>query len=348
MRILLVASELPPVTSGVAQTCLRLVEGYRRAGAEVETWDRGRTPSLHLGELRLSALPFTWRRVLPKVRWADVIHLHGPAPSFADTFLLRLGGHGRRVPVVYTHHFEIDLPGLGWACRLYSRGHARLAERRADRVVLSTGAYRDLYRDPSRLTVIPWGADHQPVPEPSPERGRGPLRVLFVGQMRAYKGLPVLLEALRRVEGIELTAVGSGPLLDEYRRLAERLGSAAVHLPGRVDDGELERLRAGADVVVLPSTSRLEAFGMVLVEGMRAGCVPVASALPGVSEVVGEAGLTPPPGDAEALRRSLLTLRDDRALVRRLSAAARERADRFRWQTTVADYLELFADLTAT
>ena len=63
---------------------------------------------------------------------------------------------------------------------------------------------------------------------------------------------------------------------------------------------------------------------MSLLEGMITGCVPVASALPGVAEVVGDAGKLVPPGDADALALALRQLRQDRALWNQLSVRALE------------------------
>ena len=63
---------------------------------------------------------------------------------------------------------------------------------------------------------------------------------------------------------------------------------------------------------MLPSV-RMESFGIVLLEGMAAGCVAVASALPGPAEVVGDAGLDFPPGDVDALARILRSLSSENA-----------------------------------
>jgi rhamnosyl/mannosyltransferase len=146
---------------------------------------------------------------------------------------------------------------------------------------------------------------------------------------------------------------GGGRRLEPYRRLLERAErtagntSGSVALLGPVDDDHLDRLYAWADVVVLPSVSRQEAFGLVLLEGMRAGCVPVASRLPGVEEMVGDAGVLVPPGDAAALRGALAELRDDRRRLVDLAKRSRSTAAELTWSSTVARHLELARAIVA-
>ena len=78
---------------------------------------------------------------------------------------------------------------------------------------------------------------------------------------------------------------------------------------------------------MLPSTNRREAFGLVLLEGMAAGCVPVASDLPGVRDLARSNGLLVAPGDAQDLRWALQALAARPDTVRRLQAA-RDRGGR--------------------
>ena len=99
-------------------------------------------------------------------------------------------------------------------------------------------------------------------------------------------------------------------------------------------DEEVARLYRRAHVVVLPAGSRMEAFGITLVEGMRAGCVPVASALPGVTDVVGDAGYIFPPGNADALALILASLSLNDAEWRRRSGRAEEASRQYSWERT--------------
>lgn len=350
MRILIIASELPPVTSGVSVSCSQLIESYREAGHDVETLRRSEFPTLSLGEVRL-ALPMLRSHPLWRRRSEfDVIHLHGPAPTFIDILLLILGTRDRSSapPVVYTHHFDIDFRGLRFICGLYNHLNRWLARRAADAIVVTSNGYATEFSKHPLVAVIPFAGDHRPlVPGASSSSEGAELKVLFVGQQRSYKGVAVLLQALQGLENVSCTIAGAGPLLERHRELARTLDLAGTNFPGRVDDQELDRLFLESDVVVLPSTTRLEAFGLVLLEGMRYGCIPVASRLCGMAEVVGDAGLLVRPGDMAALRHALEQLRDDPEKRIELSERARSRSATFSWSATGSAYLGLFDALVA-
>jgi hypothetical protein len=221
--------------------------------------------------------------------------------------------------------------------------------RYADRVIVTSESYRQLVEPRVRVPVelVPWGVDaarFARAPRP-PRRVDEPLKVLFVGQLRPYKGLDVLTEAVAGEPNLRLTVVGDGMLRDWYRGLLAHLGADNVRLLSTVDDDVLTRLYGEHDVVVLPSTTRAEAFGLVLLEGMAAGCIPVASDLPGVRDVARETGVLVRPGDSADLRSALLRLSADPASVLTLSRASRERAERMSWTNVVDDYERIFFEV---
>ena len=156
--------------------------------------------------------------------------------------------------------------------------------------------------------------------------------------MRPYKGVQVLLAAAAEQPWLKVTLVGAGPELAAYQRLAERLGVANARFTGRLSDVELQACYASHDVVVLPSLTRAEAFGLVLIDGMSAGCVPVASDWPGVSDMAGPTGMLVPPGDPVALREALRTLARDPVQLERLRLASLQRAKTLTWERCVTSY----------
>ena len=144
-----------------------------------------------------------------------------------------------------------------------------------------------------------------------------------------YKGVDVLLRALAGVPA-SLVLVGDGPLRGSLESLARELGvQERVRFLGRVSDAERLDWYRRADVFVLPSVTRQEAFGMVQVEAMLCGRPVVSTDLPtGVPWVNrdGESGLVVPPGDAEALTAALRRLCQDPVLRARLGQGALTRA----------------------
>ena len=344
MRILLAISEMPPRRSGVARVGQRLSEGFVSAGHLVEVLSTEHTKRLSLGEFRLTGLLPRWPWLRNKLDGVDVVSLHGPAPTFSDALLVLLALRKQRgAPrVVYTHHFDIDVRSMSPLSTVYNRMHRRLA-RLADHVVVTTPTYAStLGHDVSldRLTVIPWAAEC-PITSAPPDRN-GQFTVLFVGQLRPYKGVNTLIQAASSIPEARIKIVGHGPERTRLERLVEELDLRNVTFLGTVPDRELWDLYHASHAVVLPSVSRQEAFGIVLLEGMSAGCVPVASAVPGVVDIVGEAGATYPPGDSDALADILATLAHDGERWRHYSQTARERSLRYTWDKTIESYLAVF------
>src|SRR5918997_2272157 len=181
----------------------------------------------------------------------------------------------------------------------------RLAER-MDAVIVHTRHGAELLGGGERVHVIPHGAfehlTHQPREEPLPPElaaVEGPV-VLYLGVIRPYKGVDVLVEAFKQVEGAELWVVGRplGVSVEELRLHAPR---ERVRFVDRyVSDAELPALFRRADVLVLPHLN-VDVSG-VLFAGLAFGKAMVMSDAGGFRELVVEhgAGRLVPPGDAGA------------------------------------------------
>ncbi|MFW5941093.1 MAG: glycosyltransferase family 4 protein [bacterium] len=348
MKILMVISEAPPIKSGIARVADRLSNGLAASGHQVDILSLNDVPRWEWGEIRLSSMPLRINAIRKRLRNYDLIHLHGPVPTFSDVFLL--GALSRqRPPLVYTHHAPIDLRHFPY--RLFAPPYNAVQERLArlaDHVVVTTPTYGQClsrHVPPEKLSVIPWGVDYDHFA--APIQKEGPFTVLFLGQIRPYKGLPVLLNAFRGVDNARLWIVGDGHRARASYRLAQELGLRNVTFWGRLPDVEMiERLRQ-AHVLVLPSVTRSEAFGLALLEGMAAGCVPVASHLPGVADVVGNEGFTFPAGNQYALHEILTRLGNDETLRQHHAELAQARARLYPWERVVFGYERIFTRLAA-
>jgi glycosyltransferase involved in cell wall biosynthesis len=168
--------------------------------------------------------------------------------------------------------------------------------------------------------------------------------VLFVGVLDAahhFKGLGILLDALEPLGHMDwhLVAVGGGPLQAQFEAaVVARQLSGRVHFAGNVHHDALPRYYRLADVHVLPSTGRGEAFGLVVLEAAASAVPTIASALPGVRTVVldGRTGTHVPPDDPAALRQALRVLLEQPDVRRRLGLAARARAvTDFSWEPLI-------------
>jgi rhamnosyl/mannosyltransferase len=170
----------------------------------------------------------------------------------------------------------------------------------------------------------------------APATGARPLQLLSVGRLVPQKNLSVLLQALvRTTEPMHLHVVGDGECRDELERLVQFLdlvGRVTFH--GFLQGEELMVRWADGEVLVVPSER--EGMPLSLLEGMAAGLPVVASAVPGLVEFVGEAGLTVPPGSAPELAAALDRLARDALLRERCGEAGRRYVAERSWKS-VAD-----------
>ena len=129
---------------------------------------------------------------------------------------------------------------------------------------------------------------------PLPPRQAGAPTVLFVGRLErssAWKGVDRLIRAFRLVldqlPEARLRIVGEGDALDDHRRLAAELGLAAnVDFTGALDRSALVDVYNQASVVVLPSLTEAESFGMTLIEAMACAKPVIGSRIGGIPYVI--------------------------------------------------------------
>ena len=284
----------------------------------------------------------------------DLLHLHLPNPS---CFALLASARAKRIPWVVHWHSDIPPDAPDWRLRTGYRVYKPFEQALLKRAA-AIAATSDSYIDAS-LALAPWRAKARvialgagdvtlaPARRDLWPQGEG-LRWLAVGRLSRYKGLDVLLHALADVPDARLVIVGEGECADDLRDTATKLGVAdRVRFAGAVDDTTLLAAYAAADAFVLPSLNRGEAFGLVLLEAMRARLPIVASAVPGsgIGEVVGDSGLLVPPGDAGALAVALAKMRDA-DLRARLGTRGRERFEaRFTLERSADRWLRLYEDV---
>jgi len=157
--------------------------------------------------------------------------------------------------------------------------------------------------------------------------GRG-TRLLFVGRLAEQKGLPILLDALAKVEGATLDIAGDGP---ERKLLEQRVDelniSDRVKILGYQSQTQVRALLKEADLFVMSSFA--EGLPVVLIEAMAAGVPVVATWVAGIPEIVRDEhnGLLVPPGDAKALAQAIRRLLNDPDLRNQFASAGRERIE---------------------
>jgi len=172
--------------------------------------------------------------------------------------------------------------------------------------------------------------------------------LLFVGVLRYYKGLHVLLDAFQHVKG-RLVIAGAGLEEATLKAQAVALGVKNVVFAGHVSDAEKMALLKACRGLVLPSHLRSEAYGMVLVEASMMGKPMVTCEIGTGTSFVnqdGETGFVVPPESPKALVDALNKLLTDQALADRYGRAARQRYEAlFSGPALGRAYSELYRDV---
>ena len=155
------------------------------------------------------------------------------------------------------------------------------------------------------------------------------LHVLAVGSVCRRKGYDTLVESLRRLPdtiGISLTIVGqttAEPAFATQIQTDLQQLSIPVTVTGAISDEALATCYATADVLALPS--RYESFGMVYLEAMSFGVVPIGTTAGAAASVIGDAGIVVPPNNPDALCSALVSLASDRTKLQSYSRRSRGR-----------------------
>jgi len=289
---------------------------------------------------RFAALLAQHRRV--------VLHLHtAPRASFWRDSVYMGAALAARCPVILHLHGG-DFDRFHDACGSAARAGIRYFLERAACVAVPSqrlAAWVRSVSPQSRASLLP-----NPVPIPAFREGSRPSLIVFLGKLKAAKGIFDLLDAVSRlrasVPDVRLVCAGEGNRI-AVARYAERLGIAdAVKFTGWVGPSGKRALLESAAAFALPSYS--ESMPVSLLEAMAAGVPAVASPVGAIPEVLvdGISGFLCAPGDVSTLHRLLCRLLVDRSLGAKIGAAGRETVRlRFAPERALPRLEEIYADV---
>jgi glycosyltransferase involved in cell wall biosynthesis len=328
---------------------------------------RGPTDLLELGTMCVGGFPepltFSLRA------WAELRRRRGELDVVHDNQSLGYGLLGIRrdgLPVLATIHHPVHVDrrlelaqatgGRRLALRRwygFTRMQGRVA-RRLPLLTVSNAAREEIAREmrlpAGRIAVVPNGVDAD-LFRPLPGHPRTPGRIVATASADVpLKGLEPLLRAFALVRArrpAELVVVGRPRAGGPIPRLLDELGlDGSVCFVSGVPDAELVAIHAGAEAAVVPSL--YEGFSLPAVEAMACGLPLVATTAGALPEVVGDAALLVPPGDAGALADRLTALLADAGLRRRLGERGRARVlGRFTWEAAARATAERYREVIA-
>ncbi|MBB3570760.1 glycosyltransferase family 4 protein [Rhizobium sp. BK491] len=334
----------PDTFGGVERTIHAIAKGTAKYGIESDVLSLSKTPlensvefdghMAHKAKLdfEFASTGFsreTFGRFRELSQKADIVHYHFPWPLMDIVHLTVPPGK----PTVVTYHSDIVKQKV--LLKFYKPLMFRFLKN-VDRIVATSPNYLlssdVLERFKSKTTVIPLGLDEADYPKPDEAmlarwRGRLPDRfLLFVGVLRYYKGVHILLEAAKR-NGLDIVIVGSGPLEAELKQAAGQ-NQHNIHFLGSLSDNDKIALLELCAGLVFPSHLRSEAFGLSLVEAAMFGKPMISCEIgTGTSYVNLDSltGFVVPPNDVDALSNAMKSIWDDEQKTAALGAAARDR-----------------------
>lgn len=282
---------------------------------------------------------------------ADVIHYHFPWPFMDVVHFATMV----KKPTVVTYHSDIirqkhlmkiyrplKWKFLGDMNRIVATSPNYLA----------TSDVLAKYRH--KVSVIPIGLDKATYPVPSSEKlaywrnKLGRKFFLFVGVIRYYKGLHILMEAAKGTD-YPIVIVGAGPIEEELKQQAAQLGLQNIHFLGHLPDEDKVALLTLCYGVLFPSHLRSEAFGISLLEGAMYGKPMISSEIgTGTTfiNIANETGLVVPPSDPAALRQAMQYLWEHPEQASEMGQRAEERYwKHFTADQMVRSYVDLYGDL---
>lgn len=356
----------PDTFGGIEQVIYQLSKGGVEHGISTTVLalsDRGDFDNVQSGSQRvcyakttfaLSSTPFSLsaiRKFKVLAAQADIIHYHFPYP-FMDLLHFWCG---IKKPTVVSYHSDIVKQKT--ALKLYSP----LMERFLDSVNCIVAASPNYVNTSSTLQkylhkvkVIPYGLDKLSYPDVNQQsldywrEKTGDKFFLFIGAFRYYKGLHILLDAVRGTN-LPLVIVGSGAGEEKLKQKAKTLSLNNVHFLGALPDEDKFALLQLCYSVVFPSHLRSEAFGIALLEGAMYGKSLISSEIGTGTTYINQdhvTGIVVPPSNPDALRAAMIKLYNDEKLTKKYGKNAFSRFQQlFTSECMINNYISTYMEV---
>jgi len=173
--------------------------------------------------------------------------------------------------------------------------------------------------------------------------------ILFVGVLRPFKGVDVLIKAMQFVteifQNVQLIIIGEGEMRLKLERLTKELKlERNIKFTGFVGEDLKPMYYKSADIFCLPSITTQEIFGIVNLEAMACGVPIVASKVGGVPDVVkhGENGLLVPPRDPNALADAIIYLLENEDIRKKMGTKGKEIVENYAWEKIAEKYEKVY------
>lgn len=296
------------------------------------------------------------RFFLNHVQETDIVHFQLSSYPIVILNIIRLIQRVKKTKIVVTAHNVVSHETFP-----VTRNALLKIYRKTDRIIVhakqnKTDLNSQFNITPEKIAVIPHG-NYEFVNPTKKEQFRSKddpnFNLLFFGFIRAYKGLDILLEALKIVvekhQNIRLQIAGKPKeSFQKYQQMIDLMGLSEyinLHLD-YVAVPQMESFFENTDIVMLPY-KRISQSGIIFL-AYAFGKPVIASSVGGLPEVVddGQSGLLVPAEDAEALAKAILQLASDPQKVQQMARYAQQLSqDKFSWQSIARKTSDLYTNL---
>ncbi len=336
MRVLLLSHNFDPFIGGIEVTSEVLAKAFVNAGYEVRLMTWTREPSTEIYSFKIIRNPSLWR-IIKEHKWADLVFENNPC--------VRLAWPGifiKRPSVVVLHT---------WISR--SDGTFGLKEKikkkwwleRAQKVIAVSSALKEKsYND--ALMLGNFYRENQFRIIEGIQRDKS---YVFLGRLVKDKGAELAIRAINELKkqyadtlqlDPNLTLIGDGPERPRLEALVQELGlQEQITFLGKLQGEELVTCLNRFRFILVPSIWE-EPFGLVALEGMACGCIPIVSEGGGLPEAIGPAGITFKKGKLQSLVASMMLLAEDPQKESAMRTLAGEHLKSFRSEQITKRYLK--------
>lgn len=364
MKIAILTSTFPPYAGGIGNVAAANALELSSLGHEVTIftplYEQVKEEVTQVDVVRIKPLiSYGNAAYIPSVvnqlKGYDIIHVHYPFFGGAESLLFHKNRVKKKFKAKIVLHYHMDVVGEG-IFKTFFNFHRKFIlpkiVKMSDKIIFTSLDYGQesylknyLVKDKDKFIEVPNGVDTKRfTPKDQDENllakhdiSKTDKIVLFVGGLdkaHYFKGVEYLIEAMSKLRNSDydwkLLIVGEGELQSEYQSFADQLRlSNHTVFTGYVSNKDLPSYYNLADVVVLPSVDRSEAFGLALVEAMACAKPVIGSNLPGVRSVIEDEvnGLLINPEDSSDLATKINFILENPAIADGYGVAGRQKAE---------------------
>jgi len=370
MKIAQIVCTFPPYRGGIGNVAYNFTKVLEKNGHQVTVFTSNNGQATlgkynNFNVIRLKPLlEYGHGAFIPQLLWRlnnfDIVHLHYPFFGGAEVVWLAKILFRKKLKLII--HYHMDATGLPWLIKILSLPSILIRNslfKKAQAItcasldyVKHSGFKNMLKKYKAKFHEIPFGVDIKKF-----NRGQAVsqasrlFHILFVGGLdkaHYFKGLNILLTAVARlkIKNWQLAIVGDGDLRPQYESQAKELGvGGKVNFLGGLNNNRLIKAYQNADIFVLPSINKHEAFGLVLLEALSCAVPVIASNLPGVRKVFQDKvqGLLARPGDADDLRNKIEEILSSSEKRNKMGQAGRKLVkEKYSWKKAGAKLEEVY------